>query len=75
MYFYKSVQSHLALCYRHNVNEVAGHLVQGVEYDGVLPGEDGDGDGAVAHHKVGLKPGGAEARVRVHGAGQGLKQD
>ena len=52
--------------------EVAGHLVQGVEDDGVLPGEDGDGDGAVAHHEVGLEPGGAEARVRVHGAGQGL---
>ena len=54
------------------MNEVAGHLVQGVEDDGVLPGEDGYGDGAVAHHEVRLKPGGAEARVRVHGAGQGL---
>ena len=54
--------------------EVAGHLVQGVEDDRVLPGEDGDGDGAVAHHEVRLEPGGAEARVRVHGAGQGLEQ-
>ena len=54
--------------------EVAGHLVQGVEDDGVLPGEDGDGDGAVAHHEVRLEPGGAEARVRFHGTGQGLEQ-
>ena len=45
------------------MNKVAGHLVQGMEHDGVLPGEDGDCDGAVAHHEVGLEPGGAEARV------------
>ena len=34
------------------MNEVAGHLVQRVEDNRVLPGEDGDGDGAVAHHEV-----------------------
>ena len=61
-------------CYRHDVDEEAGHLVQGVEDDGVLPGEDGDGDGAVAEHKVGLEPGAADAGVCRHAAGQGLQQ-
>ena len=38
--------------YRHDVNEEAGHLVQGVEDERVLPGEDGHSDGSVAQHEV-----------------------
>ena len=59
---------------RHDVDEEAGHLVQGVEHHGVLPGQDGHGDGAVAQHEVGLEPGAAEPRVRAHAAGEGLQQ-
>ena len=47
--------------YWHNMNVEAGHLVQGVEHDGVLPGQDGDGEGAVAQHKVCLEPRAAES--------------
>ena len=41
----------------------AGHLVQGVEHNGVLPGKDGYSNGAVAEHKICFEPGAAEARV------------
>ena len=56
------------------MDEEAGHLVQGVEHDGVLPGQDGDGDRAVAQHEVGLEPGAADTRVCGHAAGQRLQQ-
>ena len=56
------------------MNEEAGHLVQWVEDDRVLPGEDGQGDGSVAHHVVWLEPGTAEPSVRAHTAGQTLQQ-
>ena len=39
-------------CYRHDVNEEAGHLVKGVEDERVLPGQDGHSDGSVAQHEV-----------------------
>ena len=53
----------------------AGHLVQGVEDEGVLPGEDGHRDGSVAHHEVRLEPRPAEPRVRGGGADEALEQD
>ena len=59
--------------YWHNMNVEAGHLVQGVEHDGVLPGQDGDGEGAVAQHKVCLEPRAAESRVRTDPAQQRLQ--
>ena len=62
------------MCYRHDVNEEAGHLVQWVEDDRVLPGEDGKGDGSVAHHVVWFEPGTAEPCVRAHTAGKTLQQ-
>ena len=52
----------------------AGHLVQGVEDEGVLPGEDGQRDGTVAQHEVRLEPRPAEPRVRAGGAGEALEQ-
>ena len=56
------------------MDEEAGHLVQGVEDERVLPGEDGHSDGAVAQHVVGLEPGAAEPAVGAHAAGQTLQQ-
>ena len=52
------------------MDEEAGHLVQGVEHDGVLPGQDGHGDGAVTQHEVGLEPGAADSAICRHAAGQ-----
>ena len=56
------------------MDEEAGHLVQGVEDERVLPGEDGHSDGSVAQHEVGLEPGAAEPTVRAGAAGQTLQQ-
>ena len=56
------------------MDEEAGHLVQGVEDERVLPGEDGHSDGAVAQHEVGLEPDAAEAAVGGGAAGQALQQ-
>ena len=56
------------------MDEEAGHLVQGVEDERVLPGEDGHSDGAVAQHVVRLEPGAAEAAVGAGAAGQALQQ-
>ena len=56
------------------MDEEAGHLVQGVEDERVLPGEDGHSDGAVAQHVVRLEPGAAEPAVGAHAAGQTLQQ-
>ena len=53
----------------------AGHLVQGVEHEGVLPGEDGQRNWPVAHHEVRLEPRPTESRVRGGGADEALEQD
>ena len=60
--------------YRHDVDKEACHLVKRMEDNGVLPGEDGNGDGAMAEHEVGFEPGAADARVCRHTTGQGLQQ-
>ena len=57
---------------RHDVDVEAGHLVQGVEHDRVLPGQDGDGDGAVGEEEVGLKVEGGKFEIGGGGVtGQG----
>ena len=56
------------------MDEEAGHLVQGVEDERVLPGEDGHSDRAVAQHEVGLEPDAAEPAVGAGAAGQTLQQ-
>ena len=45
---------HVAGERRHDVDVEAGHLVQAVEHHRVLPGEDRDGNWAVADSKDGL---------------------
>ena len=52
----------------------ARHLVEAVEHDAVLPGEDGEGDRAVGQHEVGLEPGCAERGVGAGRAEEGLQQ-
>ena len=46
---------HVAGERRHDVDVEAGHLVQAVEHHRVLPGEDRDGNWAVADSKDGFK--------------------
>ena len=47
------VHLHVAGEWRHDVDVEAGHLVQAVEHHRVLPGQDRDGNWAVAERKVG----------------------
>ena len=67
------IRENISVCHRHDVNEEAGHLVQGVEHDGVLPGEDGDGDRTVTKHEVRLEPGAADSMVCSGAAGETLQ--
>ena len=58
---------HVAGERRHDVDVEAGHLVQAVEHHRVLPGEDRDGNWAVADSKDGfsIKRKGSDLRAKL----------